>query len=246
MDIQDMWQWSKEIIQGKAEEKTNASLSKVIPNLTTESLLATVFVKLIHEEEDILKLWQMSVTSYLDTSGIWLNPGSKALDVIAPAIIQLPLKLIDFAGQFTKRKCSKHNDTSNSLMVCLICGYTVCKEKCGDLRSYEDGMGNLNLHAKAKHCNMTIWLELRDLSVTLMAEGSIAILDEKMYTDEIAQCTLNKDMNQETKQQLEKFKLNFKLYEYLKNVAVNNRIYQELYFEDLKGAGRRFDHFVFL
>jgi len=89
------------------------------------------------------------------------------------------------------------------------------------------GKGNLILHAESDHYNQTVFVDLNDFSVILLAFGKVHVIEERLYSDNFGQ-TVYESSTTNTKESWDEHKLNLKLYNHIRRLVLAGRIPQEI------------------
>jgi len=152
-------------------------------------------------------------------------------------LITLPPTLKEFNSMYMKKKCELHNDLSSNLVICLLYGFSLCSGTCpkAKLINFFNPEGNINVHCKKVHHNMSIFLEVPSLKIMVTDTPDGFMLESRMYMDELGQGFYEARMSEgrvsgHEKEQLEKYVLNTVACEYLRKCVVQNRIAQEVYY----------------
>jgi len=127
-----------------------------------------------------------------------------------PSFIDLPSNFQEFNSKYLTSKCyfCKEHKTENVICICLICGKTLCRRKCGEK---EPKLGNLTVHSLVEHAGNAAFLSTNDLIVYLIASPKIIIYPMAVYVDRFG---INvKDLLKESRNKL--YSLDFK------NISLN-------------------------
>lgn len=105
----------------------------------------------------------------------------------APKSIELPKTYAEFNTHYFKLKCSLCNEYSQHLLssICLICGKFMCQAYCPSINKV---YGNLNKHAAKYHMGLGLFLDVQNLSKTLISTPvNFIFIGKKVYIDKFGQ-----------------------------------------------------------
>ncbi len=167
----------------------------------------------------------LSIESSIQKPGqVLLNKISPQM-ILSPQVVTLPSSYAEFNLAYVAKKCSYCDKYSSdlSLCLCLICGQTLCANKCAMSNPKEM---HLNFHAKKFHRGNCAYISVHSPELILVSDSEMKKTKDLVYIDGLKNSL--QDIfarNPETARlDLKKFSLDDKTAKKIKNMIISNSV----------------------
>lgn len=142
-------------------------------------------------------------------------------------LYELNSNFSDLMSLFAMRKCDLCDNFSKfgELCLCLICGATICNRNC---TQNINSIGNLNIHAKEKHCGCSIFINMQNKDIFFIASPKNFAEKCCLYNDRYGQTVKLKSADWGS------FVLNNDELNRVKEIVVKNGVAQEIWYKNVK------------